>query len=270
MISPFSFFPIQDGAGGNDKATYPVDIAGSGDGTMLANLLQLAKNEYQQAPDNDSRRYALMHIGMLLHTFADTYAHQMFSGYNEICNNMKIAKVIDNNGGIDITSRSNSYVDVILNMYKDAEGKFTDKMFQIGHMLVGHIPDWTHIQFELAFYDWNGNIERTYTRNNTECFTEVALKILDYLCECNNQPQIGGGMRQDLTDKFMRAFKISDISTTGEDESRYMPVLIHAWSAVFGDCHYRYDRSAIFDGIVKAVRSGEEDHEKEQEMFFLL
>lgn len=208
-----------------------------------------------------------MHIGMLLHTFADTYAHQMFSGYNEICNNMKIAKVIDNNGGIDITSRSNSYVDVILNMYKDAEGKFTDKMFQIGHMLVGHIPDWTHIQFELAFYDWNGNIERTYTRNNTECFTEVALKILDYLCECNNQAQIGGGMRQDLTDKFMRAFKISDISTTGEDESRYMPVLIHAWSAVFGDCHYRYDRSAIFDGIVKAVRSGEEDHEKEANVF---
>jgi hypothetical protein len=37
-----------------------------------------------------------MHIGMLLHTFADTYAHQLFTGYNGAENKVILVKVTDN------------------------------------------------------------------------------------------------------------------------------------------------------------------------------
>lgn len=39
---------------------------------------------------------ALMKMGMLFHTFADTYAHQLFTGYNNKVNSVKLIRATDN------------------------------------------------------------------------------------------------------------------------------------------------------------------------------
>ena len=252
VISPFHFIPFnREKMDKGEKVTMPAKITNGGDDSLIAKLLNDAKQEYRQDSNEEQRRYKLMHIGMLLHVFADTYAHQTFSGYNEICNNMKVSKIIDNNTGIDITSRTIGYVDKILKLYEDAEGKFNDKLFEIGHMLVGHVPDWTHISFEMKFFDANGNTQRIYKRNNTLEFTNVAMEILDFLCECNGQHKFTGNGRQDIYDKLYRDFQIADISSVEGDMQLCMSVLTNAWGAVFENSHYSYNPSLIFDGIVK-------------------
>lgn len=254
VISPFHFFPCKMVQNPNDRATYPVKIIDGGDGTSLSNLLQQAKTGFQHAEDPNRRRQALMHIGMLLHTFADTYAHLMFSGYNEVCNNMKVLNVTDNNGNVDITTRANSYVDIILNIYASYKKGFSKKLFEIGHMLVGHIPDWTHVRFELAFLDQHDNMVRTYSRDNTEEFTKVALEILDFLCECSQRDKLKGNARQQMENDLLRAFLTADISRIEDDAAQYMPALNRAWSSVFGNRGYSYDHSTIFNGIVNAAK----------------
>lgn len=258
VISPFHFIPYnKDKMTVKDYRTYPVNITGTGDDSILYGQLQLAKTEFQNAENADRRRQALMHIGMLLHVYADTYAHQTFSGYNEICNNMKLSKVIDNNTGIDITTRTNNYVDVLLKLYQDEEGKFSDKLFEIGHTLVGHVPDWTHVTFEMVFYDENGHIQRTYSRNNTEEFTKVAIEILKFLRSCISDSAFEDEEIKEISERLYEAFKTADISTLEDNEKACMSHLSHIWQNRFPDYRYEYNRASLFDGIVKGSKTQE-------------
>lgn len=77
-VAPFHFIP-QDSKSckANDYRTVPAVLD---DGSYISDMLVALKAEIQgnTLPDSD----ALMKMGMLCHTFADTYAHQLFTGFN--------------------------------------------------------------------------------------------------------------------------------------------------------------------------------------------
>lgn len=266
VISPFHFIPLKAG----DHRTYPAKVTDGGDGSPISTLLLSAKTDYGRDAviGGDKCRQALMHLGMLLHTFADTYAHQMFSGYNEQCNNMKIVGLWDHTEQ-NLLPGLDDYISRLLKIYEDAEGEFSDKMFEIGHMLVGHVPDWTHVTLEIAFFDKEGEIERRYKRSNPELFSQAAMEIFDFLCKCRmaadpnvQLPRTYRGAagaddaaRQALQDKFVTAFETSDISKVEDKPLECMARLVQTWGGVFPSYHYSYDCSAIFDGIVGAPKS---------------
>ncbi len=254
-VSPFHFIPYTRNAAKRKSAvSYPAKITGGCTDSLISDAIQKAKSEYKDSHDETSRRQALMHIGMLLHTFSDTYAHQLFSGYNNNCNNLKVAKVIDNRSGRDITFSCKTYVDRIIDIYAQNTKKYDPMLFMIGHMLVGHIPDWAHITFDITFFDKNGGIERIYHRNNTDCFTDVAIEIYKFLNECRENIA-SADTEERLKNDIHAALLSSDISGVENNISECMSCLKGKWGLVFPDYLYHYNSAEIFDGIVGSGNS---------------
>lgn len=270
VISPFHFIPFDtERIKKGDNTAHPLKITNGGDGSEISEQLSKAKNHYQkligaEGKDNDAVRRSLMHIGMLLHTFADTYAHQTFSGYNEKCNDKKIVQVIHNATRADITAAVSSDIKEAREEYL-VGAKETGKILEIGHMLAGHVPDWTHITFKMEYHDYIDNEKKIYCRNNTECFTDAGLEVFDFLCECRNETP-AEDKRNQLSQKLYKAFAAADISKLGLDTRARADKLNKTWSGVFPECSYEYDKLSIFDGIAGKLFSAENEFEDENNL----
>lgn len=270
VISPFHFIPFsREHIEKGDNMAYQLTIKNGGDGSIISEQLSKAKDHYQKligagGKDKDAVRRSLMHIGMLLHTFADTYAHQTFSGYNENCNDKKIVKVIDNMVGSDITAAVNSNANEAAEEYLLGAEK-TGKILEIGHMLVGHVPDWTHVTFKMEYHDYIDNEKKIYCRNNTECFTNAGLEIFDFLCECRNETSTAE-KRTRLSEDLYKAFARADISKLELDAKARAEKLNKTWSGVFPECSYKYDKLSIFDGIAGRLFTAEKELEAENSL----
>lgn len=76
--------------------TAPADLTGT---SLIKNLLFDAKDKYIK----NKEKCNLIRIGLLLHIFADTYAHQMFSGLHSWENYSYLTKATNElNGGTDV------------------------------------------------------------------------------------------------------------------------------------------------------------------------
>lgn len=64
-----------------------------------------------------------MITGMLLHTFADTYAHQLFTGYAEEVNSVELISATDDITGEDVTQKYHFWIEECL-----------EKLEEIGHV----------------------------------------------------------------------------------------------------------------------------------------
>lgn len=87
-------------------------------GRLSPNYLEQAKNEYRAAADETVRHQKLMKLGVLLHIFADTVAHQIFSGYNANVNLVELVNVTNNITGEDETAVYTSYIQKFLKTLK--------------------------------------------------------------------------------------------------------------------------------------------------------
>jgi hypothetical protein len=149
-------------------------------GSYASNHLADAIGRYRAATTDTDKSRGLMYIGMTLHTFADTYAHQLFSGLSEWANNTDILSVTNNITGADETQ-----------LYKDRQVQFLYWLKKlapsitpmIGHMHVAHVPDYTHISFSKSYpIDPKSHVaDGVYTRSNTEEFAKASQKIRLYL-----------------------------------------------------------------------------------------
>jgi hypothetical protein len=86
------------------------------DGSFISDALAAASADLKEGQDDDERRMKLMHIGMLLHTFADTYAHQLFSGYNSPLNAASVTRVVNNITGADETSKYKDWIEAFFDL----------------------------------------------------------------------------------------------------------------------------------------------------------
>lgn len=248
-VSPFHFIPsTQHSITENDNRTFPATL---NDGTIISDQLNIARSEFINAAAETDRMNALMLIGSRLHTFADTYAHQLFSGFNEKCNNVTLVQVINNMTGEDETDKYNN---IVLRFLQKMQDILKGHQPAIGHMMIEHIPDYPWISFTMNYPLPDGGTG-THTRSNTSEFVRASKELMDYLRSCLNQPPISGNDWEQFKDKLVQGFFFDE--TLYSDEGVLIRELVKHWSGIFGQDGYlySYDRHALFDGIIGGYSS---------------
>ena len=229
-----------------DKTDYRVYPAVMGDMSLIWFMMKTAHDEYRAALDgaigiygtNDTfKRKTLMKIGLLLHIFADTTAHQMFSGFNDNVNEVELLRVINNNTNRDETEKYKSMIVEFLKTFKSIVPK-------IGHMMIEHVPDLTHLSFEMICR--NGT---HYTRSNTADFITCGKEIFRFLSWCCNETTNLEDKWIDIQNKLGRCF-LTDISECS-DEKSMVNLLKPVWAREFEDVK-------CFDFDLEKIRNGYE------------
>lgn len=256
-VSPFHFIPMtKDSMAKKDYRTVPATLS---DGSIISNQLQMAKQIYQNAPA-DEKMDAAMLLGSRLHTFADTYAHQLFSGYDEACNNVSLVQVINNMTGADETQK---YHSIVMKFLEALQSISKGLVPTIGHMMIEHIPDYPWLSFTMS-YPLSDKTMGTYTRSNTSEFVKASKEILDYLRLCLNLPIITGDEWESFKSQLVDGFFFDE--TNYPDEGNLINALIQHWGMVFQaqGYQYSYDRHALFDGIVGGYSTASSSNEISQ------
>lgn len=161
---PFHFLPEFDG-NGSDRVEKDSKQSKK---LVRRALIELAKS------DGEKRVMGLVRLGITLHTYSDSWAHQNFSGRHSPADN-------------DIGQ---------LELFKDNEWKKIGKIRQIeydtlpdiGHAEAGSYADQSHLKWR--FYKESEN--KTYERDNTELFIDAAehiIRILKGTSELKEWPQ---------------------------------------------------------------------------------
>jgi hypothetical protein len=219
ILSPFHFIPMkcykEAPANRVELRTAPAELH---DGSLISVMLDEAKKSYIDEPEKKQEN--LIRIGALLHTFADTYAHQNFSAYHGWENYAKLDKVISNIDNTDITE------DYKYNLYY--------KSPSVGHVNIDHAPDDT---YATVYYSQCSNAgddySEKYSRSNTREFTMAAKTVADYLCECLGKPRIDeGDWVKDFAPNLVKGFFT---------KSKVPSDLAAHWKKVFSEYSFSYD-----------------------------
>jgi hypothetical protein len=257
VISPFHFAPIDAASiAAKNNRTSPAEY---GDGSYAANHLESAIAKYKAATTDTDKSRGLMYIGMALHTFADTYAHQLFTGFNEWANNMDIISVTNNITGADETELYKTRRVAFIAWLKKHAPSLTP---MIGHLHMAHIPDYTHVSFSMSYPidPQSQTADGVYTRSNTNEFVKASQKIFRILERVKGTTPLSDEKWNLFADKLKRGF-LYDISTNVEksvSEEITIEELIDHWWGIFPDYTYDYTRHAQFGGVV-------EDYTREDE-----
>lgn len=239
--TPFHF--IYQNRNQIDTKEYRVSPATLNNNSIISNMLIEAKREYILSQYNTlERRKALMKIGMLMHIFADTFAHQMFSGFNAYANQVELVNVINNINGKDETKKYNSKIVSFLKILKTWAPFFAPS---IGHMMLEHIPDLTHLSFTMKYKDGAGN-EHTYSRSNTSEFLKVSKEILNYFLSCNGIGEVPDENWAIYRDAIRQSF-LTDISGDSNEEAM-VAHLKKVWNTP--RCTYNYSSKEIKKSFV--------------------
>lgn len=167
IVSPFHFVAYDKYQSSKNHRTTPLTPR---DDSMIDCMIWRTIREYVDRVDyRVNAQMALMRLGMLLHTFADTYAHQLFSGFNSWVNEVKVTRVVNNITGKDITETA----------LADIAAVGEDSVIPpAGHAQAGNMPDLTHISFEMDYkLDENGSHTMKHRRSNTDTFVDVVRHI---------------------------------------------------------------------------------------------
>lgn len=106
-VSAFHFIPQdKQSVEVENMKTVPVTLD---DGSYISNMLHELQTDIISGKMN--KNDALMKMGMLFHTFADTYAHQLFTGYNNKVNSVKLIRATDNYLLEDITNKCHFWIE---------------------------------------------------------------------------------------------------------------------------------------------------------------
>lgn len=236
-VSPFHFIP-QDKKSreANDYRAVPATI---NDNSYISNMLNQAKSDMKSGNLSDSD--ALMKIGMLLHTFADTYAHQLFTGYNNLTNSVELTNATDNITGKDVTKDYQFWIDTWNDKLKKILGS---KIPTIGHMAIAHVPDLTHLSFSMKYKGLDGR-SHIHSRSNTSTFVTACSEIYNFLSSCmpdGSKPLLAW---DDLSPKLADGFLLDASKELEKSEKDAVNVLTAHWSKVFPDFSYHYSNESI-------------------------
>ena len=178
IATPFHFIPkkslselgllIADDS--DNRCKLRVVPAKLNDGSLISQMLETARENL--VTKKEERHICLMRIGMLLHIFADTYAHQRFSGFQGWENNSITTNVTRNTDGLNMTS---SY-----------HPELFAHLAPIGHANIGTVADISNVSFKIRQRATQLDTQRTalYERNNTQEFLNASYEIICYLRSC--------------------------------------------------------------------------------------
>jgi len=144
--------------------------------------------------ENRDRSYGLHRLGVAMHVYADTWAHQGFAGVLHEVNEVEDAKDNNTEGGL---------LDVLKNLFNDV---LDDAIPPLGHGRANIFPD-------LPFLSWSYKNYKgeQVSRNNTELFCNAA----DELCKAMqcfragspdaNVPGLGDNDKSEIKNLFLAA-----------------------------------------------------------------
>ena len=251
-VSPFHFIvPSLNQIDANVR-TVPAVV---GDGSLISDVILDARDKLL-AQDED-RYISLMRLGMVLHTFADTYAHQLFSGYNSWVNDVEVTRVTDNVTKRDLTKQVRNEIEENVRAVKQAQNAGGDNALlpSIGHMWAGHTPDLTNLSFEMNFKSSEhvNGYDRTYARSNTETFVTACKHILNLLLSCLGKEDVSDNdwaeFSRRLADAFLFNFPDKDVENT---------LAVH-WQAIFPEYQYHYSKTEVESRFLIANSSADEN-----------
>lgn len=158
---PFHFIPSQSY---NLQGNY--DYVCKAGGTLAIELVEQA---LRALSTRDLRLCSLIKLGIALHSYADTWAHQGFSGrHSSYDNDIDHIKIRNGIG------------------YKKLpflEQLFRNLVPDIGHAEAGSFPDQSHLQWQ-----FEKDHQATFIkRNNTQIFMEAARNIYQIMCRFNQR-----------------------------------------------------------------------------------
>jgi hypothetical protein len=224
----------------------------SGDESIIGGLLDTVIWEYiELSRRRENLQNSLMYIGMLLHTFADTYAHQLFSGYNSWVNDVKLTQVTDNITNQDVTAQMRDEITWLTT----GENKNNDESIipAIGHAQAGHTPDLTNISFTMKYKSAkDSGYDLTYSRSNTETFTEACRHIFNYLGKCFNKPDVSDSEWGPIKKCLTRAFLVRMPGKKVEE------TLAEHWKRIFPEVSYYYNKQTIEDRFSANTKTSSE------------
>jgi len=137
-------------------------------GTLANELMKKAVDELINT-SSSKRTQKLIKLGISLHSYADTWSHQGFSGIHSPFNNIK-------------------------NLESKKDGKWKSANYgyrpDIGHAEADEYPDMANLEWKYE-YDGTNNITNAKTeRNNSEIFMDASKHIFEYLCQANKKSSI--------------------------------------------------------------------------------
>ncbi len=202
--------------------TSPVTL---GQDSLLQGLLLQARDSYR----DEASRENLMRVGMLVHTFADTYAHQGFSGLWGWENQSRLKTVTDDKDGKDITAS-----------YKIS---FYAGLPALAHANVSTAPDDSFVTFER---EYKGGLYSDYNlsckRDNVEEFKKAAKEIYNYLLGCLGKESAMAEEWETLEPKLVEGF----YGQTLPDVEKCLDNLYSCWQGLFPNIGYSYDKDKMF------------------------
>jgi hypothetical protein len=136
-----------------------------------------------------NRQRRLCRIGVALHTYADTWSHQSFSGRKSRAEN-------DVEGIHEYDPAGDRW------RHLGIENLIFDALPQIGHAEVGFFPD-------LAYQRWKctlGSAKREHERDNVQVFLQAARAIYDRLCAMKKSDAVDSIPWEELEPKIGRLF----------------------------------------------------------------
>lgn len=156
--------------------------------------------------------YGLHRLGVTMHVFADTWAHQQFAGVTHRANNVRALDDQDN--------PDPGFLGKLIDLFEDkvdqVSGGFVQDVLPLGHGGALTYPDLPYLKWK--YRDYKGEIVQ---RNNAEIFSEAA----DEMCKAMQRYRTGEaqadvpGLTQESRGKIkeqMEAFRDED----GEDRHR--------------------------------------------------
>lgn len=212
-----------------DRKEYRVIPVTMDQESLLQSLLLKASNLYKA----DHSRENIIRIGTLLHIFADTYAHQRFSGFWNWENHAYLEDVVNNINYENITSS-----------YKP---DFYFYVPSIGHPNVSTAPDDSFASLTMQQkYDQGENFpyKAHYSRSNPLEFLIASREILNYLRDCRGLGKIDDASWNTLAVKLKKGFL-----TTDTDVNK----LAKHWSKIFPDIAFSYSKDKLFTDNIEIV-----------------
>jgi hypothetical protein len=211
---------------------------------IQAKMTELLNNT--QLPYDDK----LVCFGSLLHTFADTYAHHMFSGFHGWENYCYLNGVFDVKDATSQKDYSNT-----------PENQAAQQLYAIGHTNANHVPDDTSQRFTFKMKRTeNGDYDLLYGRSNPIEFSKCARVIYDIMHTFMEKNNIRSEILIFTKNGWEEFVKKLCKAMYEQDESK----LNAHWEQVFSweDYKYHYSRDNVFGAA--AVKANLQDDPKLQ------
>lgn len=242
FIMPLAFCELGENP---DRSLYRCQKASQDKNLLINHLLE---ETLSKATLKD--KTSLMALGMLLHTYADTYSHHGFSGFHGWENQAYIAKM-----DRSYPKREQEYFYHKINKWLQNKllGKLAlhremglpEKLFysnlpSIGHGNVSLAPDYCECKISLlAKTEKKGKLQPLIERDSSESFADCSRNILNLLCQVSGKPTLNDDEWNILENKLSIAQSLLKQGNHRANKRK--------WSKVFPQIEYNFRKNQFID-----------------------